>query len=68
MYLKVVRRRSERVPKAREGESTRGGIPLSSGGEGFGRFPSRIFFDLWLHLCAFLICILDVFWAEFQPS
>ena len=34
-YLKVVRRRKHRVLTAREGESTRGGIPLSLGGLGF---------------------------------
>ena len=62
----MVRRKSERVPKARAwgsvGESTRGGIPpLVSGARGIS--PEKIF-DLRLPLCAFLMR----FEPEFQPS
>ena len=60
MYLKVVWRKTERVPKARAGESTTGGAPSRKGGS--GDLP-RENFDLWAPLSAFL-CILDVSWAR----
>ena len=52
--------RSHRVPKAREEESTRGGLFPSRQG-GWGVSP-EIFFEFWLLLCAFLmrfLCVLD---------
>ena len=63
--LKVVRRKSERVPPARVGESTRGGIPPLVRGVR-GTSPKKIF-NLWLPLCAFLMhfgCVLAGILAE----
>ena len=54
MYLKVVRRKSERVPKPEWGlGGARDGVFPSSKGV-VGDLPQKIF-DLWLPLCAFLI-------------
>ena len=64
-YLKLVRRESERVPKARRGwgrESTKGDMPpLVRGVRGIS--PEK-YFDLWLPICAFWMR----FGPEFQPS
>ena len=52
------------MPTAREGESTRGGVPLSLGG--IGGLP-RENFEFLVLLCAFLMCFLCV-WDQISVT
>ena len=65
-YLKVVRRTTDRVAKARTGESTRGECPLSE--RGFGGSPTRKFLFIGASECVFMHfgCVLGQNFSRFS--